>query len=178
MGNKALTQEEIDEVLSLLDLGPLMFERAEAAIARADAEDVRRIASGLVRARDRSANFRQRADELKSRLAATGVLSDDEARPRLKSLTEARAALRQAKITSAPESQEEPNIVLQSVFFGSATRSIVRGDMRALAMAKRGQRKLDKEHQDVFVVFGNAVTAEKADQTLEGIEQCFLLAEI
>ena len=178
MADKALTQDEIDEVLSLLDLGPLMYERAEAAIARADAEDVRKISSGLSKARERSANFRQRAEVLKTRLAATGVLSDEEDRPRLRSLAEARAVLSEARSVSAPTMTEEPNFLFNPLFLGSATLSIVRGDMRALAKEKRGKSHLAKEDEETSVVFRGDVTTEEADDTLEGIEQCFLLEPI
>lgn len=172
MGDKALTQDEVDEVLSLLDLGPLMLQRAEAAIARADAEDVRRITAGLVKARERSANFRQRADALKTQLATTGVLSDDEKRPRLRSLAEARALLQKAKGASGRKMREnEQSSSINPIFLGSATLSIVRGEMRAVAKGKKGQTHLE----ETSMVFRSEVTPDEADETLEGIEECFLL---
>ncbi len=169
MNDKPLSKEEIDEVLALLNLGPLMSERAKKAIARAEAEDIRRISKGLAKAKQRSDDFRRRADEIRARLETSGALSKKGPKSRVKSLADARELLIKGGIIPKPDMPKKALPAILFLAFGHASYEFLQQKLRPTRWATvKGMLAFVPQDNSAPVV-KNLDNTEEADEVLEGV---------
>ncbi len=102
MAEEKLNQEQLDEILSLLSLGPLMSQRALDAVRHLNPTTVKTIGAALKGARDRSEALREQSDNIKGRLQHG--LDDGRTEP-IRTLQQARSKIARAKPADTNQEQ-------------------------------------------------------------------------
>jgi len=118
MAEEKLNQEQLDEILSLLSLGPLMSQRALEAVRHLNPTTVKTIGAALKGARDRSASLREQTDGIKERLKYG--LGDGLAEP-IRTLHQARNEIARTKLVDTNQKQSLSPVAVQFPVFNRAS---------------------------------------------------------
>lgn len=148
MAEEKLTKREIDDVLGILELGPLMSERAKSAVSHLDPDAVRSIGQALAEARHRSADLRDRAESVKDRLEKSGATKLNVDQPRIKTLQDARNRLTQMSTLLAESSVPSQLAAPYSHIFSSASLWLLGGHIEVLEQVRVRFADLPKQKED------------------------------